>query len=97
MPNLKPLDTGQLYQSCDPAQLPFQTTGELAATTEIIGQNHKGLSELFQANHLSDLLRFFSIYPKLLRLIPIVLRFRQIAKPLPIYCKRLQYIVHHFS
>lgn len=39
MPNLKPLDAGQLYQSCDPAQLPFQTTGELAATTEIIGQD----------------------------------------------------------
>lgn len=39
MPNLVPLDSARLYRGCDPAQLPFQTTAELAATTEIIGQD----------------------------------------------------------
>lgn len=38
MPTVKALDTQSLYQRCDPALFPFQTTAELPATTEIVGQ-----------------------------------------------------------
>jgi lon-related putative ATP-dependent protease len=38
MPIVKALDPGSLYQRCDPSLLPFQTTAELTATTEIVGQ-----------------------------------------------------------
>jgi lon-related putative ATP-dependent protease len=38
MPPAKALDVKQLLQHCDPAQFPFQTTAELAGTTEIVGQ-----------------------------------------------------------
>jgi len=39
MPNLNALDAGRLYRSCDLSLLDFQTTEDLAATTEIIGQD----------------------------------------------------------
>jgi len=35
---VKALDAQSLYQHCDPLLFPFQTTAELAATTEIVGQ-----------------------------------------------------------
>ena len=35
---LKALEAGNLYQNCDPKLFSFQTTAELDATTEIIGQ-----------------------------------------------------------
>jgi lon-related putative ATP-dependent protease len=38
MPIIKPLDAQSLYRRCDPSLLPFQTTAELAATTEVVGQ-----------------------------------------------------------
>ena len=38
MPIVKALDAQALYRSCDPSLLPFQTTAELDATTEIVGQ-----------------------------------------------------------
>jgi lon-related putative ATP-dependent protease len=38
MPLVQALDAQSLYQRCDPALFPFQTTAELTATTEIIGQ-----------------------------------------------------------
>jgi len=38
MPIVKALDAQDLYRPCDPSLLPFQTTAELDATTEIVGQ-----------------------------------------------------------
>ncbi len=38
MPDLKALDEHLLYRRCDPEQFVFQTTAELAASTEIVGQ-----------------------------------------------------------
>jgi lon-related putative ATP-dependent protease len=38
MPIVKALDAQALYRPCDPSLLPFQTTAELDATTEIVGQ-----------------------------------------------------------
>ena len=38
MPPVKALDVSMLYQRCDSAQLPFETTDDLAAATEIVGQ-----------------------------------------------------------
>jgi lon-related putative ATP-dependent protease len=38
MPSVKALDAQLLYRHCDPSQLPFETTAELTATTEIVGQ-----------------------------------------------------------
>ncbi len=38
MPDLKPLDADQLCKRCDPAQFSFETTAELDADTEIVGQ-----------------------------------------------------------
>ncbi len=38
MPSVQALDAQSLYQYCDPLSLPFQTTAELTATTEIVGQ-----------------------------------------------------------
>ena len=37
-PTVKALDAQQLYRRCDPAAFAFQTTAELTAKTEIIGQ-----------------------------------------------------------
>ncbi len=38
MSTVKALNAQSLYHRCDPSLFPFQTTAELAATTEIIGQ-----------------------------------------------------------
>jgi predicted ATP-dependent protease len=38
MPAIKALEPQSLYQHCDPSLFPFQTTAELDATTEIVGQ-----------------------------------------------------------
>ncbi|HEX8980827.1 MAG TPA: ATP-binding protein [Parasulfuritortus sp.] len=38
MPTVKALEAQQLYRRCDPVSLPFETTAELAGTTQIVGQ-----------------------------------------------------------
>ena len=38
MPTVKALEAQALYRRCDPSIFPFQTTAELEATTEIVGQ-----------------------------------------------------------
>ena len=38
MSRLEALDAGQLYRRCDPEQFAFQTTAELTASTDIVGQ-----------------------------------------------------------
>ncbi|WP_153111093.1 Lon protease family protein [Propionivibrio limicola] len=38
MPTVNALDAQMLYQHCDPSHLPFETTDDLAAATEIVGQ-----------------------------------------------------------
>ncbi|MEW5770022.1 MAG: ATP-binding protein [Pseudomonadota bacterium] len=38
MPAVKPLDAKQLYRYCDTSAFTFQTTAELSAATEIVGQ-----------------------------------------------------------
>jgi len=38
MPSVRPLRAEQLYRRCEPQQLPFETTAELAELTEVIGQ-----------------------------------------------------------
>ncbi len=84
MTNIAPLPASALYRSCDPADLPFEHTGELDGDTGILGQDRAVAAVRFAIGMQSDGYNLFALGPTGIGKFTAVQRFlRQSAGEMP--------------